>query len=221
LPHYYVTVKQFQNIAQIEAIDDISHMALIVCSLYGYSHDYVDNLGKTPKKALKLFAKVTKAVQRAERKPLFGTRKMQTDAFKLTFGQFIEINHWLKSGEIEAYHLIAASAIGSDNHKELADKILHQNIRLILLPVRKLLVSYGDLLMAYKNLFEVEEGNESDEEPHPFIEQYGWLFSAKRVGEHLGLNVNDTYKIGIVEAFNTLAYLKQLNEYEAWQQKQT
>lgn len=212
-----MTVKQFQNIAKIEAIDDISHMALIVCSLYGYSEDYVDNL--PPKKALKLFAKVTKKVQQVEKKPLFSSRKMQTDAFKLTFGQFIEINYWLKSGEIEAYHLIAASAINSDNHKALADKILHQNVRRILLPVRKLLISYGELLMAYKNLFEIDKGEESNEDPHPFIEQYGWLFSAKRVGEHLGLNVNETYKISIIEAFNTLAYLKNLNEYEEWQSR--
>jgi hypothetical protein len=212
-----VTVKQFQNIAKIEAMDDISHMALIVCSLYGYSEDYVDNM--PPKKALKLFAKVTKKVQRVEKSFLFGTRKMQVDAFKLTFGQFIEINYWLKSGEIEAYHLIAASAIGSNNHKALADTILHQDVRRILLPVRKLLISYSELLMAYKNLFEIDKADASDEETHPFIEQYGWLFSAKRVGEYLGLNVNDTYKISIVEAFNTLAYLKNLNEYEAWQSR--
>jgi hypothetical protein len=214
-----VTVKQFQNIAEIKAIDDISHMALIVCSLYGYSEDYVDNM--KPSKALKLFEKVGKKVTRCEKPLLFFTRKMQTDAFKLTFGQFIEINYWLKSGEIESYHLIAASAIGSDNHKALADKILHGNVRRILLPVRKLLHSYAELLSAYSNLFEIEDKQSEGESepPHPFIEQYGWLFTAKQVSEHLGLNVNDVYKIGIVEAFNTMAYLKTFNQYQEWQSR--
>lgn len=198
-------------------MDDISHMALIACSLYGYSEDYVDNM--KPTKALKLFKKVGKQVARCEKPYLFFTHKMQIDAFKLTFGQFIEINHWLKGGEIESYHLIAASAIGSDNHKILADKILHQDVRRILLPVRKLLHSYAELLAAYSNLFEIEKvESEGESEPsHPFIEQYGWLFTAKQVSEHLGLNVNDVYNIGIIEAFNTMAYLKTFNQYQEWQ----
>lgn len=214
-----MTVKQFQSIAGITAIDDISHMALIVCILHGYTEDYVDNM--QPKKALKLFSKVSKTVKRIEKRYWLRTRKMQTNAFKLNFGQFIEINHWLKDGEIESYHNIAASAIDSNNHKSLAEKILHENIRQIILPVRKLLTSYAALLTAYKNLFEIKDKEQDeevkDEKPHLFIEQYGWLYSAKTVSEHLGINVDAVYKISVLEAFNTMAYLKSFNEYQQWQ----
>lgn len=227
-----MTVKQFQNIAEIKAIDDISHMALIICSLYGYSEDYVDNM--KPSKALKLFEKVGKKVTRCEKPlPLF-TRKMQTNAFKLTFGQFIEINYWLKSGEIESYHLIAASAIGGYNHKALADKILHQNVRRILLPVRKLIVSYGELLISYKEFFEIKTKEEIEAEinkglkqeekecdPFGFEENHGWTYQAKVLADWLRIDVNDAFKLNVIEAINWLVVIKTHNQYQEWQSRKT
>jgi hypothetical protein len=183
-----MTLQQYQRIASFynQSDDEITQVALIVCDMFNLSHVEVDNM--QPKEFIKYSNKVTKQFKKLGKKPLIGRLKLETDAKKITLGQFIEVQHFLKQGEIDAMHLVTAS-IWSDSrpHDVKADLLLKKHIRLILADYTAFLQSFAELLQGYKGLFESDEVVEEDgkmEKPHPFIEQYGWIYSAKEVAQH-------------------------------------
>ena len=157
---------------------------------------------------------VVKDFQRI-RKPLFARKRIITDASKITVGAFIELQHWLKKDPIEVMHLVVASLLKKrGNHKKDAEKILNKRIGIYLNDVMLFIDSLNKLFENYKHLFELDLENEIEEKPHPFIVNYGWLFSATQVAAHLGININECYKINVIEFFNSLAYLKSKQDYE-------
>lgn len=218
-----MTLQQYQRIASFynEESDMIVQVALIVCDMFGLSYDEVDNM--QPKKFIKYSNKVTKEFKKLNKKPLFNRIKLQTDAYAINFGQFIEVQHFLKQGEIDGMHLVCAS-IWSDNreHKLKADLLLKKNVRHLLKDYTTFLQSHADLLQSYKGLFESDEVVEDDgkmEKPHPFIEQYGWIYSAREVAQYEGIKLDDAYNLPIIQAFNALAYLKSEQSYQKYLNK--
>lgn len=219
-----MTLNQYQSIYKIkEAVqDDIEGMALIICEMYDFNPEDVDDF--TPREFTKYCKKVGKIFLKATKKPLLKKYKYTTKAEQLTFGQFISLQHWLKKDPISMAHLLAATIIESDKpHKELAEKLLHTKSRHSLPFVLELITSLQDLILKYAKLFEIDTDKNEDLElikrdrnlrQHPFITQYGWLFSAKEVGEWLGLKMDEVYKLNIIEALNTLALLKSKQDYE-------
>ena len=215
-----MTLAQYQRIAGFwnSENDEITQIALIVCDLYGFTYDEVNNMN--PKKFLKLSKNVEKSFVGIDEKPWYSQLNLNIDAFSITFGQFIEVQHFLKMGEIDAMHLVAAS-IWDDkqDHKVKAEILLNKNIRHVLKDVSTFLVSFAELLNSYKGLFETEESVDEDEDakvekPHPFIEQYGWIYSAKQVAEHEGITLDKAFELPVLQAFNTLAYLKSYQSYQ-------
>jgi hypothetical protein len=215
-----MNVQQYQRIAGFynQSDDEITQVALIVCDMFNLSHEEVDNM--QPKTFIKYSNKVTKQFKKLAKKPYFGRLKLQTDAKKITLGQFIEVQHFLKQGEIDAMHLVTAS-IWDDlrPHNIKADILLKKHIRLILADYTAFLQSFAELLQGYKGLFESDEVVEDDgkmEKPHPFIEQYGWIYSAKEVAQHEGITLDKAFDLPILQAFNALAYLKSEQSYQKY-----
>jgi hypothetical protein len=214
-----MTLKQYQRIAGFynQSDDEITQVALIVCDMFNLSHEQVDNM--QPKDFIKYSNKVTKQFKKLGKKPLLGRLKLETDAKKITLGQFIEVQHFLKMGEIDAMHLVTASIWGNSKaHDIKADLLLKKHIRLILADYTTFLQSFAELLQGYKGLFESEEVEEDGkmEKPHPFIEQYGWIYSAKEVAQHEGITLDKAFDLPILQAFNALAYLKSEQSYQKY-----
>ena len=215
-----MTLQQYQRIAGFYSAtdDEITQVALIVCDMFNLSHEKVDNM--QPKTFIKYSNKVTKRFKKLGKKPYFGRLKLETDAKKITLGQFIEVQHFLKQGEIDAMHLVTASIWrDSKPHNVKADLLLKKDIRLILSDYTTFLQSFAELLQGYKGLFESDEVVEDDgkmEKPHPFIEQYGWIYSAKEVAQHEGITLDKAFDLPILQAFNALAYLKSEQSYQKY-----
>jgi hypothetical protein len=85
--------------------------------------------------------------------------------------------------------------------------------------VKEFLESFQKLIDGYSGLFDKDEVIDEDEplkpeeDKHPFLTQYGWLYSARQVAKDLGLKLDDAFKLPILEALNTLAYLKSEQSY--------
>jgi hypothetical protein len=216
-----MTLAQYQRIAAFwdTKNDEITQIALVVCDIYNLSYDQVNNMN--PKKFIKLSKKIERLFLKVNKRPLLFKLDLQTDATKINLGQFIEVQHFLKMGEVDSIHLVGASIWESEKgHKEKAEILLNKNIRYVLQDFSTFLISYADLLNSYKGLFETEEQDIEDEEPakvekpHPFIDQYGWIYSATKIAEHLGINLDEAFKLPVIQAFNTLSYLKSYQSYQ-------
>lgn len=209
-----MTLQTFQKLSVIfeNNTDEIDQLGFMICDYFNMPYSDVDKL--SPKAFLKLSQKVEREFNKVHYKPFYYRTIIETDANKISLGQFIEVQHWLKQGEIPAMHLVCASLLNNKtDHKEDAAKILNYDVRRILLDARKFLLSFNKLIKAYENLFDIEEQTEDKEEPHPFIEQFGWIYSAKQVAEFEGIKLNDAYDLPIIQALNALAYLKSEQQY--------
>jgi hypothetical protein len=198
--------------------DEIDQVAWVVCDLYNLTYEQVDNM--EPHRFMKYADKVAKRAKQATRRQWWMPFSLyKTNAFKITLGQFVEIQYWLQQGDIQALHLIAASIHRwrRGSHEKRANRIAGRNVRYSLQDVRKFLLSLKDLVQAYKSLFEQDEAEDSEEhekdEQHPFIQQYGWIFAARQVAQHEGLNIDKAMDLPIIQALNDLAYLKSENNY--------
>lgn len=215
-------VKQFQIIHEIQSNnhDEVDALALIVCEVYGLSYDEVNDIN--PAKFLKL----SKNIKIKTDKPLINWLRFETDSHKITLGQFIECQTWLKnSAPVKAMHLVAASILKSKKpHKDKVDKILNTHIKNVYHYVSDFILSLNDLINSYSGLFEIEvdldEEIEKPEAPHPFIDRYGWVFSAKTVAEFEGITIDKAYDLPILHALNTMSYLKAKQKFDKWQSKQ-
>ena len=139
-----MTLAEYQRIAGFwnSENDEVTQIALIVCDLYGYSYDEVNNM--EPRKFLKLSKKVERSFVGIDKKPIYSRVKLNVDAFSITLGQFIEVQHFLKLGEIDSMHLVAAS-IWRDkrDHKRKAEILLNKNIRYVLKDISAFLLSFA------------------------------------------------------------------------------
>lgn len=228
-----MTVKQYQDIARsYESTDDpTEQIALAVCHVYGLSHDDVDEMKKA--EFLIYCAGMTRTMQRTNTRPWYYRNILQRDATKITLGQFVEIQHWAKDGEADSVPLIAASVLKKrTKHKKDVERILRMNIRRVRQDVTTFMGSFNDLVLSYAGLFEQGEldGDATDEEVeayekekalaiHPFIDRYGWIFSAKQIATFEGITLDQAYDLPITQALNDLAYLKAETNYKKKQDR--
>jgi hypothetical protein len=213
-----MTVHQYQKLIEIQeqhANEDVVRLAYSVCYFYNLSTEKVNQM--QPKKFLRKCKKIQNGL--AVRPYLFSRKRFTTDATKLTLGQFIEVQSWLSKGIESQLHMISASIlIKRTVHVNDVKKVLSYNICSVLPPVSTFIQSFMDLLKKYEWL--LKDDNITDKQDkkaninHPFIINFGWVFSAKQVAEHLGLKLNDAFDINIIEALNTLVYLKSKAQYE-------
>lgn len=216
-----MTVAQYQKMDDINSIitDDFERLGWIVCNVFSLTHDEVNAMPPAR------FAQFVTAIEkRAAAKPSkFGRVKFQTDAAKITLGQFIECQHWLKDRPILCMHMVAASLLFKrTNHQADAAKIRNKQFNQVLPGVLKFVDSMNKMLLRYKGLFEIDEQAEPDaekEKEHPFIQQYGWIFSAKELAAYEGVTLDKAFELPVLQAFNGLAYLKSKAQFIKWQTK--
>lgn len=215
-----MNVAQYQRLAVlwIEEENSIDQIALVICNLFNLSHETVNNF--TERQFLRYIKKTHKIFERIQKVPLLSRYKFKTNAETLTLGQFIEVQHFFKMGNIDGINYVLASIWkDSRDHKLKAEKLLSVNIRHVLTPFLQFIESYESLIKSYSGLFEIEEEEQeeekevSNEKAHPFIEQYGWIFSAKQIADHNGITLDQAYELPILQAFNDLAYLKSHQSY--------
>lgn len=216
-----MTVAQFQRINEINETtpDSIEQLGWMVCEVFGLTHDEVDSM--SAKKFEKHAAKLQRMMQRKE--PKFFRIPFETDATKITFGQFIEVQYWLRQSLPAVLDLVAASIlIDRTDHKADAAWLRDQPLRKVLPPVQRFNDSLNELVASYKGLFDNEETEEEDEQVrpmrkgpdiHPFIEQYGWIYSATEVAQHEGIKLDEAYALPVIQALNDLSYLKSKQQY--------
>jgi hypothetical protein len=220
-------VRQYIEIARayIGTDDPVEQVALAVCHVYGLAPDEVDEMKRA--EFLRYSNGMARKMQRNAARPWYYRRIIQTDATKMTLGQFVEVQHWAKDSEPDSMPLIAASMLlKRGNHKKDVARILRMDIRRVRQDVGLFMSSFNDLIASYAGLFEEDEIpiDATEEEvaelmklkqltTHPFIERYGWIYSAKQVAEFEGITLDRAYDLPILQALNALSYLKAKTDY--------
>lgn len=221
-----MTLKEYQRVAALynENDDEVSQVGWVIMDMFGMTYDEVNNMNK--KQFLKLSRIVAKRFHNIDKKPFWSRFKFETDAFKITLGQFIECQHFMKAGQIDSMHLVGASVWKDKRpHKTKSEILLNTNVRHVLQDITRFFLSFAELVDSYKGLFEADESEEESEElakpekPHPFADQYGWIFSAKQVAEHEGITLDAAFDLPVIQAFNDLAYLKAYQSYQKYLNK--
>ena len=215
-----MTVAQFQRLHEINNTtpDTVERLGWIICDIYSKTEGEVNEW-----KPAKFFRYVARLERQIKAKPskLFKVR-LQSDASKITLGQFIECQHWLKNDVIPALDLVSASLlIKRKDHAQDAERIRSKPFTAVYYQVLAFVESMNALIKSYSGLFEQDETEEEGEKEtvHPFIERYGWMFSAKQLAEYEGVTLEEVYNIPIIQAFNGLSYLKSKAGYEKMKSK--
>lgn len=215
-----MTVEQYQRIYEISVTtpDTVERVAWMICEVFGKSQEEVDNMSK--EEFLRYTNRLNKEIQTKDR--WYNWVHLETDASKITFGQFIETSYWLKSHPTEVLHLVSASLIRkwSGSHHDATEYILSLQIWQIHDQIQTYIESLNKLIQSYSGLFGLGEKNEEEEKPHPFIEKYGWLFSAKQVADYEGIPLDKVYDLPVIQALNDLSYLKAKQNFDKWLSKQ-
>jgi hypothetical protein len=218
-----ITVEMYQYINEINEseMDQVDKMLYSMAFLTGKTEQEFDKINKYK------FAQLQRQLkQRFEHLNMQGKEteliknyKFNFDVRKITLGQFIEVQHFYKNNYLNNLHLIAASFSTCDNlsHVERADKILKMPMLPVLYNVTKFLEVIKKLSDEYSGLFGIEDMEQDELKPLTtgFNEQYGWIYSAKKVAEFEGIKLDEAYDLPIIQAFNDLSYLKAHQEYES------
>jgi len=218
-----ITVEMYQYINEINEtdMDQVDKVLFSMAFLVGKSEQEFDKINKYK------FAQLQRQFkQRFEQLNVQGKEterikdfKFNFDIRKVTLGQFIEVQHFYKGNYLNNLHLIAASFSTCDklSHVERADKILKMPLLPVLYNVKKFIEVIKKLSDEYSGLFGIEEMEEEELKPltNGFNEQYGWIYSAKKVAEFEGIKLDEAYDLPIIQAFNDLSYLKAHQEYES------
>lgn len=218
-----ITVAQYKKIEYINSVheyDEVEKLAYIVGEVYDLSNEKVNFL--PAHKFRKMVAKINKTLNQPKAFWQLSV-PILTDATKLTFGQFVDLQHWFKQPEyINIESIIARLLVGANLKQIEEDKktVLKLNIQKVLYKYSKFKDSYEKLMRDNKDLFEqeveLEEGEELPEGSgvHPFIETFGWFYVGEQFKEYFGIKLDDVFELPILEAFSALNYLKAKQGYE-------
>ena len=218
-----ISVEYYQYINEINEseMDELDKVLYIITFLTKSTEEKINKIdlktfNKLQNQFKKRFEVLTKKGKHTDK--IKGFRFIY-DMSKITLGQYIEVQHFVAKGQIDNLHLIAASISkkGKLGHIEKADKILKLSFLPVLWNVVKFLEEFKKLNDGYKGLFGIEELEEDEYKPvtNAFNEQYGWIYSAKKVAEFEGITLEQAFDLPIIQALNDLSYLKALQEYES------
>jgi hypothetical protein len=217
-----ITVEMYQYINEINEtdMDQVDKVLFTMAFLTGKSEEEFDKINKYKFAQLQRqfknrFEQLNVQGKETERIKDF---KFNFDVRKITLGQYIEVQHFYKGNYLNNIHLIAASFSTCDklSHVERSDKILKLPLLPVLFNVKKFIEVIKKLSDEYSGLFGIEDMEQEELKPltNGFNEQYGWIYSAKKVAEFEGIKLDEAYDLPIIQAFNDLSYLKAHQEYE-------
>ena len=217
-----MTLKEYQIIYKHNnsVTDEVERMAFIIMDLYNLPYAKVDSMSK--KAFMAKIKKVTKKFNQTFKKPFYCRLPLETDATKINFAQFIEACYFLKNDPIPNLHLLAATLLKKKNKQHLSEagKMLNKPVNYVISDCINFIDSFNTLLYSYRGLFEIDEEQQEEiiEKPikkaHPFVETYGWIYSAKQVADFENIPLDKAYDMPIIQALNTLSLLKSKADYE-------
>jgi hypothetical protein len=222
-----ISVEMYQFINDINQSDmtNIDKLLQTVSILTGKTVKQLDILGKS-KRGVSKFNSLTIDVKKRFEELLkpgipvtkFKGLKFNFDIENLKFGQYIEIQHFIKQGQIEALHLIAASMCENENakHQQRAERILQLPFLPIFWNAAHMIEKLNKFNLEYKGLLGIDEDIDDELKPEQskFNDRYGWIYSAKKVADFENISLEQAFDLPVRQAFNDLAYLKELNNYE-------
>lgn len=211
-----MNLKQYQHLHKLrKGADELNNTADCIAYYFNLTKEQINAFSqKDFKRYCQRFDKKFSA------KPSIFTRnRFTTDARKINMAQFFEIVEWLKKGEVESLHLIAATILKKrKDHKLQSEKLLQTKASKIVYFVAKFLISYEVLISEFKYLFDNTRGsNEGD--GHPFIATFGWMYSIKNIADYCNITIDEAYNMNVIEGLNVLSYCKGLGEYYEYLQK--
>lgn len=222
-----ISVEMYQYINDINdsEMPDDDKMLMTLTALTGKTERQLDKLGTSKIGMLRFTYLVNELKKRLsvlteKGKPVetINKYKFNLDIERLTFGQYIEIQHFFKLGQIESLHLIAASMcdIEGMSHQQKAESILQLPFLPVFYNVVAMLEKIKEFNLEYKGLLGIDEDVDEDLKPEAskFNERYGWIYSAKSVADFENIKLDEAFDLMVRHAFNDLAYLKELNNYE-------
>jgi hypothetical protein len=226
-----ITLFKFQQVNAINDRKDMSDMDKLLfsmCAIFNLTEYQMDNGGvkranRLAKKVKKIFS--TPFVPGPAKR--IGRYLLNYDIDTMTFGQYIEISHYLSApNPIQAIQFVLAS-IGrkrfdkylSDGHKSRADYFLGKPVEPVIGSFTFLIERFKGFNKMYSNLFGIDPDTSGDVQADPFNRQYGWIYSASQVAEYERIPLDAAYGLPVCQAFNDLAYLKAKSKYEAEQLK--
>jgi hypothetical protein len=216
-----ITVEKYQYINEIgkTEMSEIDKLLFTITFLTGKTEDQINLI------SLKTYQKLEKQVRlrflNIKGKPYnsFKGFRFNYDFKKITLGQYIEVQHFLKGGHIETMHIIAASITtkGKLDHVTRGEQILKLPFLPVLHSMAKFLEQFKEFNDKYKGLFGVSEDGEQEDKADndDFNNRYGWIYSAKKVAEFEGITLEKAFDLPVIQSFNDLAYLKSLSQYES------
>ena len=215
-----ISVEKYQYINEIgnAPMDEIDKLLYIITSLTDKTEEQINqiNIATYNKLQKQVTDRFTKIEGKAQHR--FKGFRFNYDFKKVTLGQYIEVQHFLKSGQIEALHLIAASITtkGKLDHINRGEQILKLPFLPVMHSVAYFIEQFQIFNDKYKGLFGMAN-EESEVDPaanDDFNNRYGWIYSAKKVAEFEGITLEKAFDLPVIQAFNDLAYLKALSQYE-------
>jgi hypothetical protein len=222
-----ISVEMYQYINDINdsEIDGTDKLLMTLTALTGKTERQIDKLGTSKWGMLRFTLLVKKmhnrlSVLTKKGKPVKRLKGFTfiSDVEKLTFGKYIEIQHFFKLGQVESLHLVAASMCENEDviHQRRADCILQLPFLPVFWTVVDMLEQLTKFNSEYKGLLGIDEEVEDELKPeqNKFNERYGWIYSAKKVADLENITLDAAYDLPVRQAFNDLAYLKELNNYE-------
>ncbi len=219
-----MTVAQYRELYRLSQLktDNVVKTALSVCYYYGLTHDDVNTMH--PKKFIKLSNRMIKKFN--IKKPLLPSFRFNRNAKTITFGQFIEIQQWLRLKKnddfetvlIREIHMVAATILKNrKNHRKQSLDILNQNFDVVFFNVIEFLQSYDQLINEFPFLFKAkDEGDGATKKEHYFQKSFGWIYAATTIAKHNVIKLEEAYRLPVVRALNDLVYLKAKSEYDIY-----
>lgn len=215
-----ISVEKYQYINEIgnSPMDEIDKLLYIITALTGKTEQQInlisiDTYNKLQKQVTDRFTKIEGKIVTT-----FKGFKFNYDFKKVTLGQYIEVQHFLKSGQVESLHLIAASITTKRklDHVTRGEQILQLPFLPIMHAVAHFLEHFQAFNKKYTGLFGMtdQDGDADPATNDEFNARYGWIYSAKKVAEFEGITLEKAFDLPVIQAFNDLAYLKALSQYE-------
>lgn len=226
-----ITLYKFQQINAIAArknVSDIDKALFSVCAVHNLTEHQLDNTD------LRKAGKLVDRTKRILETPFvlgassrIGRYWLNYAIGSMTFGQYIELSHYLSApNPVQTIQFVLAS-IGhrrfrkhkSDGHKGRADYFLLQRAELVMGSFTFLRERFMAFNKLYPNFFGLDPDTHGEVQGDTFNRRYGWIYSASQVAEYERITLDEAYGLPVTQAFNDLIYLKAKHKYEAEQLK--
>jgi len=227
--------QQINEISERKGVPDLDKTLFCTCIAFDMTEYQLDNAGM--EKVHKLLNQVSKIFSSPfvpVIKKRIGKYAINYDAGAMTFGQYIELSHYLSAPIVNAQKMLATVCHSHIDwlmkifskkkaverrvrlHEKRAAYFLKQPITEVMGSLQLIRERKKELDNQYKGLFGLDisvhgESAQSD----MFNKRYGWIYAASQVAEYERIKLEEAYGLPVRQAFHDLMFLKAKGKYEA------